>query len=174
MGLPVPPSYAVMPPATRPKWKARWFTNVEPHNSAALPAHDVSYLHRNIWTLDDSRFNPVAPGAVALSAPAQRVAHYVGPLAMLGPVTRAAFHRNLRQPQGRSGIAGTWMTLSALERAAIQADCANYQPLGGFPLDPAANVVALTTPIPILGCFFDRLPEFLCQLGDISKASAFV
>lgn len=176
-GLPNIPTYAVVPAATRPKWQARWVAHVSAHNDNSLPNHDISCMHRNIWVLNDAHFFPLPAGSPAMSAPARRAASVAGAGGLLAPVARAAWHTNIRQPQGLAGVAGGWNALTPLEQARILADCAAYLPLGGLPLDPAVNAVALTTAPAyntIFGCFFDRLPEFLCQLGDIFRASDFI
>lgn len=174
-GPPVIPTYAVVPAATRPKWQARWNAHVSAHNNIALVNHNIYYLHQDIWVLDDANFTPRNPGAAVISAPARRAAN-VGVPWLMGPVARAAWHANIRQPQGQRGLAGGWTALTPFERVTILQDCLGYQPLGGFPLDLGANAVALTTPHaidPMLGCIFDRLPEFLCQLGDCFSAIDF-
>lgn len=175
-GRPAIPTYAVVPAATRPKWQARWKAHVSAHNNGALPARDLYYIHQDIWVLDDANFTPRAPGTAAISAPARRAAN-IGVYWLVGPVARATWHSHIRQPQGQAGIPGGWNTLNPVEKVTILQDCMGYQPLGGFPLDPGANAVTLTTPDAMnlaLGCFFDRLPEFLCQLGDCSRAIDFV
>lgn len=175
-GPPAIPTYAVVPAATRPKWQARWRAHVSPHNNLSRPAHDLYYVHNDVWVLDDANFTPRAAGAAAISAPARRVADS-GVYWLTGPVARAAWHANIRQPQGLRGYGGWTTALTPFERVTILADCFGYQPLGPFPVDPAVNAVSLTTPDPTnltLGCFFDRLPEFLCQLGDCFSAVDFV
>lgn len=152
----------------RPKWQARWALDVEPHNDNALPEHDLDRVHDLIWRLTDTspllrrRRGVTAPGAV------------VG-------MRSVAWHANVRRPQGAAGVPCGWAGLAAQERADVLADCAGYRPAGLRPARGAAaaaaaaweDAVALTTPVGGLGCFADRLPEFLCQLGTATKASDF-
>lgn len=81
-----------------------------------------------------------------------------------------------------------WANLNPAWRAAIKADADAYNPLNGGPGDnpqvvdydllvadltagPPAPGLAV---VPAIGCFMERLPEFLCQLGEKNRAADFM
>lgn len=153
--------------------------NLDNANLHVLPPVGTVPFRRLIEATDPNLPVPPPPGIVPWAA----------------PLARRNGQRQIRQPVGWAGPGGAHRpagrpiagqlnppgpgfgetSLSNNEIAAIQLDCLGYMPISGYP-DPATTAVALmtTAPLPNFGAFFDRLPEFLAQLGYHTSASDYI
>lgn len=181
---PAPPSYFQLPPI--PKWKAKFNAHVAPHNAQASLGppfgadRDIARVYPAIWTITNT-------------APAQRIVLALPPpmVVGMGPIVptlatlQAAFDDGVRTPhrvwQGGPAAIGAIMPpgtdLLPAEQAEILAECAGYVPQG-MAAPGAVTVLDLTQlmggPAVPRGAFFDRLPEFLCQLGGAKTLAHFL
>lgn len=158
-------------------------------------------FYPDIFALDDRNLRTPPGAAIPLRRLADLTMLPPVLPAAIFPLTMAARVRaqsRIRQPVGHRGPGGAHnaagpsragpldptglvpailvASMSMAERLAIQTHLAGFVPYSGLS-HPSTSALALMTPVappaPAWGCFFDRLPEFLGELGAHLYANDF-